>query len=348
MKKRLWSRVTALLVLGAAVAGMSGLAGCNDGSSTAPGGTPGGSGASDEIKVTTLEKYAPRIYLAPDGLGGAQSYRPSSVEWFTPHVDRVLIEGQYWVQTKVTLSHATEVINAFYGPLDSELGQVPAYAFWVEDPARPRDYVDLVYFFFYPYNRGKEILGSVWGNHVGDWEHVTVRIDAETLAPRAVALSAHAGGESLTWADLEKTPGGHPIAYSAWGSHANYSRSGNHTYNTISVPPLADINITDRTAAAGESVAWDTWNKIEAFDFYGRRGLGSVAWPNWMNTDFTNAGPDPSNPLAGAIYRWGNTEDTCGLCLGPQCWDFPDICLRENGPTGPISKSTVWNVDLLD
>jgi len=330
-----------------------GLAGCGEETSPlAPaGGSSGGSGGfglPDSVKVSTLEKYAPRVYLAVDGLGGSQSYRPSSVDWFTPYVDRVKIEGQYWVQTKVPLSHATEVQNFFYGPADNELDQVPTYAFWIEDPKKPRVYVDLVYFFFYPYNRGKEMLGSVWGNHVGDWEHVTVRISTATLAPMQVALSAHSGGESLQWSDLEKTPDGHPVAYSAWGSHANYSRSGDHTYNTISVPPLADIPITDRTSSSSDGVAWDTWNKIEAFDYYARRGLGGTGWPTWMRTDFTVGGTEPTNPRAGAIYRWGNTEETCGLCLGPQCWDFPDVCLRENGPTGPVSKGSVWDVDVLD
>lgn len=39
--------------------------------------------------------------------------------------------------------------------------------------------VDLIYFSFFPYNLGKVALGSVYGNHVGDWEHVTVRCVVE-------------------------------------------------------------------------------------------------------------------------------------------------------------------------
>ena len=299
------------------------------------------SGVSDVDRVAALEKFAPRVYLAADDLDGGNSYRPSSVEWFMQYVDRVQIEGQYWLQTKVPLDHATAVQGFFHGPPDEELDQVPAYAFWIENHDEWRSYLDLVYFFFYPYNRGKTMLNSVWGNHVGDWEHVTVRINAQTLEPIALALSAHAGGETIDWADIGKTPDGHPIVYSAWGSHANYSQPGAHVYNTIQVPPLDDIQVTDRTSSAVDGVAWDTWTNLEFYDWYTRRGLDGRNWPKWMGTDFSSA-------ASGAIWRWGNTEDTCGLCLGPLCWDFPDVCLLENGPTGPVSKGSVWNVDVLD
>ena len=47
--------------------------------------------------------------------------------------------------------------------------QIPVGEFDVE-------VADLVYFFYYPYNRGKEVLFTIWGNHVGDWEHITVRL----------------------------------------------------------------------------------------------------------------------------------------------------------------------------
>ena len=49
----------------------------------------------------------------------------------------------------------------------------PVYAFYAE---KGEGVVDLVYFFWYPYNRGKEVLDTIWGNHVGDWEHITVRL----------------------------------------------------------------------------------------------------------------------------------------------------------------------------
>jgi hypothetical protein len=288
-----------------------------------------------------IMRYAPRIYLAADELQGGQSYRPSSVEWFLANVDRVEIEGQYWTQTKVPLTHATEVQPFFYGPEDEDLDEVPTYAFWIESQDVWRGHADIVYFFFYPYNRGKDMVQSVWGNHVGDWEHVTVRIDSTTFEPLELALSAHAGGETIKWDDIEKTADGHPIAYAAWGSHANYSTPGAHIYNTIEVPPLDDIEITDLTSSASDGVAWDTWNKIEAFDFYTQQGLDGATWPGWMSTEFADASSE-------AIYRWGNTEDTCGLCLGSLCWDFPDICLLENGPTGPVSKGSVWDLDVLD
>jgi hypothetical protein len=333
------SSVVALLIMAVAFSGCG-----DDGGPQDPGG--GGangswSGVPDSVRVATLLKYAPKVYLAADGLDGGGSYRPSSVEWFMQYVDRVPVDGKYWVQTKVPLSYATEVQDFFYGPADSDLDQVPVYAFWIEDPDRFRDYVDLAYYFFYPYNRGKTMLESVWGNHVGDWEHITVRIGVQSLEPRRVALSAHEGGEAVPWSEMQKTQDGHPIVYSAWGSHANYSTPGDHLYRTIPVFPLPDIELIDRTSDAADGVAWDTWLKLEPFDFYERRGLSNVPWPGWMSSDF-------ENPSSGAIFRWGNTEDTCGFCIGSTCWDFVEVCLLENGPTGPILKAPVWDVDVFE
>nr|WP_253894823.1 Vps62-related protein [Corallococcus exercitus] len=65
-----------------------------------------------------------------------------------------------------------------------------------------------MYWNFYPYNNGKRVcIGwyspwgcvggySTFGNHVGDWEHLTVRfIDGR---PALVYLSQHADGQGAT------------------------------------------------------------------------------------------------------------------------------------------------------
>ncbi len=48
--------------------------------------------------------------------------------------------------------------------------------------------VDLIYFSFFPYNLGKKALGKVFGNLVGDWEHVTVRCVVENATRIEVTL----------------------------------------------------------------------------------------------------------------------------------------------------------------
>ena len=63
--------------------------------------------------------------------------------------------------------------------------------------------VDAFWFFFYSFNRGNKVLGVRYGNHVGDWEHATVRF--QHGVPRAVYTSRHSfGASSYSYAAVEK------------------------------------------------------------------------------------------------------------------------------------------------
>ena len=54
-----------------------------------------------------------------------------------------------------------------------ELETAKLYAYWAD---KGNDVVDLVYWTYYPYDRGKSVVDTIWGNHVGDWEHMSVRL----------------------------------------------------------------------------------------------------------------------------------------------------------------------------
>lgn len=62
--------------------------------------------------------------------------------------------------------------------------------------------VDAFWFFFYSYNLGNTVFNVRFGNHVGDWEHTTVRF--HNGIPKAVFFSEHAFGEAYTWDAVEK------------------------------------------------------------------------------------------------------------------------------------------------
>lgn len=63
--------------------------------------------------------------------------------------------------------------------------------------------VDAFWFFFYSYNLGNTVFNVRFGNHVGDWEHTTVRF--HNGVPKAVFFSEHAFGEAYTWDAVEKS-----------------------------------------------------------------------------------------------------------------------------------------------
>jgi hypothetical protein len=68
---------------------------------------------------------------------------------------------------------------------------------------------------------------TIWQLHEGDWEFVSVALDA-AQKPVAVAYSQHNLGVRRAWSAAPKT-GTHPISYVALGSHTNYAARGRHT-----------------------------------------------------------------------------------------------------------------------
>jgi hypothetical protein len=291
-------------------------------------------------RMQALVTFAPRVWFPAD-----EEYFPSAVEFVYPHTTRFADgDGNYWIRTILPLESPSDELPFFAGDLDG----APVYAFYAD---KGQGVVDLVYFFFYPYNRGKEVVDTIWGNHVGDWEHITVRLmrgPGDVLTPLQVYLSAHSFGGAYDWADVERTGDTHPVVYSAWGSHGLWKDPGDHVYMTIGEEVLdvcVTIVCTDLTDETSAGIAWDTWEDVAGFDFFAREGLGGASWPVWMSDVFTDPGaPPPTTPGGGPIFRWGNPED-CST-LGVDISDLIGVCRLEDGPTGPVSKD-VWGPELL-
>jgi hypothetical protein len=296
-----------------------------------------------EEKLALLTTYAPRVKLHDE-----EAFWPSSVEWTFPHLWRHNpgVDLRYWLQTLEDLVEPSSVLAYFSGCngqatiMPCTLDDTPVYAFYVEKPNDDLSfqYVDLVYFFYYPYNRGKSFANTIWGNHVGDWEHVTVRLwwsyDDQSgwlLQPIQIYLPAHDFGSTYEWDEIPKIDDTHAIIFSAKGSHGTWRDPGDHIYQTILWQPLID-----ETNENGAS--WDTWDYLEAFDYNLEQGLSGNDWPLWMSEDYEDPGIcDPSNPACGPIFRWGNTQQGCATIFGDVI-----MCILEKGPTGPAAKD-VWN-----
>jgi hypothetical protein len=277
----------------------------------------------DTAKSILLKTYAPKIWMAQ-----GETYFPSSVEYTLPYLQRYLNtnEGKYELKTKQDLNPYNLKLPYFAG----DLANAPIYAFWVE-----KDYnnVDLVYFQYCPYNLGKTVSGTEFGDHVGDWEHVTVRLAKFTdngtnyVKPVQVYYSAHSFGNIYNWADVGKEVTTHPIVYSASGSHGMWKDAGNHVYQDIVIAQLTDV--------CNQGTAWNTWNNIPIYEYFPAQstgiGLAGTAWPDWLNKDYTN-------PNGGSVYRFGNPAQ--GSAFGQP--------LLDNGPTGPQEKSALTDGVVLN
>jgi hypothetical protein len=330
---------------------------------------------SDDEKLSLLEQYAPRVFIHPN-----ESFYPSSVEWSFDHLLRYTpneiyedAEGErriyifpppdaryYLVPKDLGIEPSPSIVlEYFYGCNGSAtahpctLSDAPAYAFWHEQTiswgGEKMEVADLTYFFYFPYNRGKEYYDTIWGNHVGDWEHITVRLgwvyDSSAgwqIKPLHLFVSAHDFGTSHPWDTIATVPGSdHPVVYSAEGGHGLYVNTGTQRYWKIWTSPIP-IFLYDDT---GIGAQWDTWNNLETYDYDARLGLGSSSWPRWMSTDYTascapdNPGCDPHDPASGPVYRWGGYKFGTCYILGLHPTDTG--CRMVEGPTGPADKK-IW------
>jgi hypothetical protein len=266
-------------------------------------------------KEGLLKQYAPKVWLNSN-----EKFMPSSVEWAFPYLTRYKnSDGKYWIKTKKSLTSPSDwSLDVFKGNLQT----APVYSFWQDKGTD----VNLVYFFYYPYNRGKEVLGTIFGNHVGDWESIVIktRKTDNTLLPYSISLAYHSWYSDYNWNDISKEDT-HPIIYSANGSHGSWKDPGKHVYQKIKgIYPLEDN--------CGAGIAWNTWNNVKCFDYENKQGI-NTSWPAWLNTDYSNPGTgDSSIPGNGPIYRWGNEK------MGVSYFGYYRL---EDGPTGPMDKD-IW------
>jgi len=270
-----------------------------------------------------LTMFAPQIWLAE-----GEPHMPSSVEWNSAHVERYLPadDARYMLRTKEPLAVPSTKLPYFAGNFAS----ARVYSF-----AIPKTYnnLDLCYYTFYPYNLGKDVLNTNFGDHVGDWEHVTVRLATFTfqgrsyVKPTLVHFPAHSFGTGYSWSEVPKVHSTHPVAYAARGSHGCWKDAGRHVYQKI--PILGDL-----VDECSEGMAWETWTVLEKYTYSVQAASGTAlegTWPSWLNKDY-------SSPDSQAVYRWGNPKE--GSVFGQY--------RLVDGPTGPQEKASHTDPEALD
>ncbi|NOZ09423.1 MAG: Vps62-related protein [Gammaproteobacteria bacterium] len=117
--------------------------------------------------------------------------------------------------------------------------------------------VDIQYWFFYPFNNSPDprvAMGTF--NHEGDWELVTVTLDAG-LQFHSALYAAHNGGKRfypykgkrrIRFVDMT-----HAIVYSAAGSHASYPAAGTWPF---------DLKGTLKDHVYEGGPRWQTWKSV--------------------------------------------------------------------------------------
>lgn len=316
--------------------------------------------------LDAVRRYAPRIHMQT-----TEEWFPSSVSNF---LNYVTLEGVYYTTNDPLSSPSDGWWDGAAGMRPDEFS-VPIYAFVSEGKRESADcptgsentFTDILYFAFFPYNRGKRVcMGpyldnycavycpppfdsdccvpridgcstdyTVFGNHVGDWEHVTVRLqrNLETgYTPVWVVGSAHGRSNRISWEEVGKSEE-HPIVYEALGSHGMYFSIGCDRYEDL---PNGDFLQDCRD----DGIAWDTWNNIVVVQ--GEQNNWSCTGHN--GTENAENCTEWLNHVEG--FRWGNPADGCGVL------DVFEViageCRLNPGPIGPNGKSFIWDPNKCD
>jgi len=219
------------------------------------------------------------------------------------------------------VAHDTEFFRSTVGKPQNEVSAAPATIIVVE---KPGGITDAFFFYFYSFNYGGIVppMGRRFGNHVGDWEHTMVRFI--NGVPDTVYYSEHSSGAAFKYSAVEKV-GDRPVSYIAFGTHANYATSGDHTYNHS---PLG--NSTDQT---NQGPIWDVTKNFRGFRYSPSNNVISIA---------PGAGTGGALQVSeGASWLdfggfWGDQKWPINKA-GQYCLDGE--CLIDGGPTGPLSKN---------
>lgn len=142
----------------------------------------------------------------------------------------------------------------------------------------------VTFWFFYGFN---DAPGAGFFNHDGDWERISIQLNSSNHAENVVFYE-HNGNCELPWSGspVQKNRG-HPVVYSAIGTHATYPRPGNW--------PLP-FGQTDYASAVGP--AWKTYQNERNVHapWYGYGG----AWGQVGSWEFSTGPLGPSRYKLGA------------------------------------------------
>ncbi|KAK6158527.1 hypothetical protein DH2020_005841 [Rehmannia glutinosa] len=300
-----------------------------------------------------FQTYSPYIYFHPKEI-----YLPSSVNWFFTNGALLYKKGEesnpspiepngtnlpqggsnddsYWLDLPVDEQAKEKVQN---GDLQS------AEVYLHVKPILGATFTDIQVWLFYPFNGHavaklgliKRIpLGKI-GEHVGDWEHVTLRISNFDGVLHKVYFAEHSGGKWVDSSLLEFEKGNKFVGYSTLNGHAAYYKAG------LVLLGENDIGIRDDTSKS--DMVMDSGARFSVVAADGLSTAEVVVEPPWLNYA-REWGPNKSYELGDEVKKVEK------LLIGHLKSDFeklinslPSEVFGEEGPTGPKMK-TNWDGD---
>ncbi|XP_015901183.2 hypothetical protein At1g04090 [Ziziphus jujuba] len=236
-----------------------------------------------------INHYGPTVFFHPE-----EVYLPSSVSWFFKSgallyksgmtVGEAIDasgsnlpgggtnDGQFWIDLPSD-DHRDKIIHG-------HLGSAKLYVH--VKPALGGSFTDIVMWVFCPFNGPANLkigpmsiaLGKI-GEHIGDWEHFTLRICNFTGELWSIYFSQHSGGEWVDAYKLEYIEGNKAIVYSSKAGHASFPHPGTYIQGSSKF----GIGIKNDAAHSSSYVDSSSQYELIAAEYLGE---GVVTEPCWL------------------------------------------------------------------
>ncbi|KAJ1409362.1 Vacuolar protein sorting-associated protein 62 [Sesbania bispinosa] len=237
-----------------------------------------------------IQHYGPTVYFHPDEI-----YLPSSVQWFFKNGAVLCVAGS---EKRKSIDCEGSVLpcggkndGSFWIDLPTDKdarnnlkkGNIESAELYVHvKPAFGGVFTDIVMWVFCPFNGPATLKVPLMniemnkiGEHVGDWEHFTLRISNFTGELWSVFFSQHSGGEWVNAFDLEFIKGNKPIVYSSKHGHASFPHPGTYLQGSS----ILGIGVRNDAARSKYIVDSSIKYQIVAAEYLGD---GVVTEPCWL------------------------------------------------------------------
>ncbi|MQM05512.1 hypothetical protein Taro_038320 [Colocasia esculenta] len=296
---------------------------------------------------TLVQAYSPWFWFHPK-----DPYLPSSVGWFfgngallykkgDPNPARIdpsgsnlpqggSNDGEYWLD----LPGGGDRDRVMKG----DLSTVEVYLH-VKPAVLGGTFTDIAFWVFHPFNGPARAklgpfnisLGRI-GEHVSDWEHVTLRVSNLNGELQRVFFAQHSGGVWVEAPQLEFRPGTNkPVVYSSLHGHASYPKPG----LVLQGDAKLGVGIRNDTEGGGPGMDAGARYKLVAVD-----GEAEVVEPPWLNYR-REWGPKVEYDVGKEIGRATRLlPRRLRRALEKIVRSLPAELLGEEGPTGPKDKGS--------
>ncbi|XP_043707000.1 uncharacterized protein LOC122656511 [Telopea speciosissima] len=298
-----------------------------------------------------IKHYGPTVFFHPDEI-----YLPSSVSWFFKN--RALLyrkgelDGEAIDASGLNLPNGGTNDGKYWIDLPNDdrrstvkCGNIESAELYVHvKPALGGTFTDIAMWVFCPFNGPATIkVGvlsfalSMIGQHVGDWEHFTLRVSNFTGELWSTYFSQHSGGEWVDAWNLEFIEGNKAIVYSSKHGHASFPHPGSYIQGSEKL----GIGVENDAARSNFYVDSSVNYQIVAAEYLGD---GIVTEPCWLQY-MREWGPT-------IVYK-SRLELEKIISFLPVLMRFsvenifdkiPTELSKEEGPTGPKEKNN-WEGD---